>query len=305
MANRRTRFWCFTLNNPDGNIDVDLENDPAVRYAVWQLEIGEEGTEHFQGYLEICNPAGLSFVRRILPLAHWEQCRDPAASERYAQKEDTRIDGPWKVGSMGKGQGTRSDVQAFKKAIDEGASDLQLWDDYPMSFLRYGKMIDRVRELKNAGRSWKTEVWYVYGRPGTGKSYWCNEREPGAYWKQPGDGWFDGYHGQETVIFDEYRKSLTWAMFLQVMDRYPLRVPIKGGFVPFVAKRLYITTNAKPKDLYEDQEKYPLAALTRRVEHWVFFEENELFGECASTDRHREVRIREFSNWEDASPYFN
>jgi len=65
MANtQRARFWCFTLNNPDGNLDVDLAI-PAVRYAVWQLEVGEEGTEHFQGYLELEKANG-SRISRIL-----------------------------------------------------------------------------------------------------------------------------------------------------------------------------------------------------------------------------------------------
>jgi len=45
----QARCWCFTLNNPEEELAVN-EWD-GIAYAVWQLEIGEEGTVHYQGYV--------------------------------------------------------------------------------------------------------------------------------------------------------------------------------------------------------------------------------------------------------------
>lgn len=72
------RAWCFTLNNPD----VEREHEhlcdgcpTALRYAVWQCECGERGTQHIQGYAEFAQPLRLAAVRRWLPRAHWERRR--------------------------------------------------------------------------------------------------------------------------------------------------------------------------------------------------------------------------------------
>lgn len=41
-------------------------------YMVTQLERGESGTAHLQGYVILMNPKGLSGVKRIHATAHWE-----------------------------------------------------------------------------------------------------------------------------------------------------------------------------------------------------------------------------------------
>lgn len=47
----RARHWFFTENNPEGALDVlfgELFAEGKIDYATWQLEIGEDGTEHYQ-----------------------------------------------------------------------------------------------------------------------------------------------------------------------------------------------------------------------------------------------------------------
>lgn len=303
----RTRFWCFTLNNPRYTLDVEL-NIPEVRYCVWQHELSESGTEHLQGYIEFAGAVGLARVRRLIPKAHWEPRRGTALeASAYCKKEETRIDGPWEYGTMGEGQGSRSDLAAFKTAIESGKTDVELKDEFFALFLRYHKMINTVRELSLPPRSQKTEVWFLYGPPGAGKSYWVKQREPDAYWKQPGDAWFDGYRGQDAIVLDEFRKCIQWAMLLQLCDAYPLRVPVKGGFSSVVAKRLYITTNRRPAELYknseDDPDKFPLDALTGRIEHFLVFVQGIEFPRMPRSDRHLDVSIREFDNYADALEY--
>ena len=44
--------------------------------------------------------------------------------------------------------------------------------------------------------------------------------------------WFDGYIGQDTAIFDDFRASGNrFSYILRIIDRYPMDVPVKGGFV--------------------------------------------------------------------------
>lgn len=269
--------WCFTLNNPRHALDVDLAI-PEVRYAVWQHEIGENGTPHYQGYLELNRSQRLSWLQALLPGAHFEKRRGTREQARdYARKEDSRIDGPFEIGEWTGGQGTRNDIAAFKARLDAGATDVELWDEFPSMFLRYGRMLQSVRTLKQAKRSWKTEVVVLYGPPGCGKSRWVAEQAPNAYYKPANESWWDGYNGQEDVVLDDYKSWLPWSTLLQLLDRYPMQVPVKGGHANFIAKRIFITTNFLPSDWYSKDtdggftRKYPLDALTRRVDSWRAF----------------------------------
>lgn len=48
----RARHWFFTENNPEGDLMALLETyvaDGIIDYATYQLEVGEDGTEHHQG----------------------------------------------------------------------------------------------------------------------------------------------------------------------------------------------------------------------------------------------------------------
>lgn len=37
---------------------------------------------------------------------------------------------------------------------------------------------------------------------------------------------------------------------LKMLDKYPIMVDIKGGRVPFLFSKIYITSNVDPKDWY-------------------------------------------------------
>lgn len=46
---------------------------------------------------------------------------------------------------------------------------------------------------------------------------------------------------------------------LQLLDRYPLRVEVKGSFVPFVSRRVIITSNVPPDEWYPNiRDRSPL-----------------------------------------------
>jgi hypothetical protein len=62
----RCRNWVFTLNNPEGQLTPELDFVvSAVSFLCWQLEVGEEGTPHFQGYVELDRPCSLLQMQRI------------------------------------------------------------------------------------------------------------------------------------------------------------------------------------------------------------------------------------------------
>lgn len=134
-------------------------------------------------------------------------------------------------------------------------------EKHPGTYVRFYKGLKQLKIDEIPQRDWKTEVFLFWGEPGSGKTRRAHEMAPHAYWKMPGQKWWDEYMGEEDVIIDDFKPD-EWDrdILLRLMDRYPCRVEFKGGSVQFAAKRLFITTNFDP-------ENWVTPALQRRIEH--------------------------------------
>lgn len=96
------RRWCFTLNNPQdafrGPINLQTIGGSA-KYIIAQLERGESGTEHLQGYVEFKQSIRLAAAKKLLPTAHWEIAKGSKEQcKEYCSKQETRLSGPWEDG---------------------------------------------------------------------------------------------------------------------------------------------------------------------------------------------------------------
>jgi len=102
MSEAPAKHWCATWNNPKDKYKTDLALVAAtlhrrcdqIAYAVYQLEKGLRGTEHFQMYFEFGNKMRLSALKKILKTAHWEKRRGTREQARaYCMKDDSRVEG--------------------------------------------------------------------------------------------------------------------------------------------------------------------------------------------------------------------
>jgi len=51
------------------------------------------------------------------------------------------------------------------------------------------------------------------------------------------------------------------------LDRYPMRVPVKGGFVNWVPENIYITSSNHPDSTYTDEKiQEDIQQLIRRID---------------------------------------
>lgn len=159
--------------------------------------------------------------------------------------------------------------------VQTGATDKDLVLAIPASIIRYKKGIDYTRLALAGDREWKTQVYFAYGGPGLGKSYWAKTTFPNAYWKMPNNSWWDGYVGQANVVFDDFSgKWLKLDSLLRIMDENPLMCEIKGSSVSFVAKNLAITSNFLPSEWYKQataDRPDRLQAIHRRIDKWILF----------------------------------
>ena len=68
-------YWCFTINNPNETdySQLDFGSWNCVKEAVYNLEMGEEGTPHLQGYIGLTRHKTLAWMKRKITRAHLEK----------------------------------------------------------------------------------------------------------------------------------------------------------------------------------------------------------------------------------------
>ena len=256
----------FTINNPT----TAVEDQPKLwryKYLIYQRERGAEGTEHLQGYVIFDTNRRLTGLKKVNSRAHWEYrqgSHDQAVA--YCSKEDTRIEGPWILGEA-PAPGQRNDLTLALADVREGMSELELADKYGATWARNYRALSRYRTLTSVPRNFKTRVTVVYGPTGTGKSRYCSENYPDAYWKSEGS-WYDDYEGHREVIYDEFNGTwFPWSVLLRLCDRYPMQVPVKGSFGNFVAKHVFFVSNQDPQTWYPNCY-WP--AFDRRIDDLIY-----------------------------------
>lgn len=264
----RGRHWVFTLNNPEGAFDWELLSE-HLRYLVYQSEVGENGTHHFQGYFQTKKPERItSLKKKFDDEAHIEFCRDPKKAQAYAMKEDTRVEGPWEYGKA-VFEHDRTDLVALKSDLDEGKSLSEVAGDHFALYLRYGRYITEYKSLQQSDRNEAPKVVVIIGPPGSGKSSRVRSLHPDqeVYAMNPDTLWWDGYENQSVVVIEEYCGQWKYEYLLQLLDRYPMRVQVKGSTRKFNSPYIYITSNVSIDSWYRSVDY--LALYRRLSEYWT------------------------------------
>jgi hypothetical protein len=267
---RQAKHWCFTLNNyTDEELAQIKLQALEMQYCIIGRETGKEGTPHLQGFLSLERKASAFRVKsKIGTRCHLEIAKAPRAARDYCKKEGNFEE----FGEFiaGKGRGRRTDLESVKQDIDAGATLADIQEAHFGTWCRYSKSISEYCRLHSEPRNWETEVHVYWGKTGTGKTRsvhdMAREEREGLY-THTGESWFDGYRGEAWVIFDDFNGSeFKLSYLLKLLDRYPMIVPIKGGFVNWVPRKVFITSNKNPRE-----EWYPNAhpehreALMRRI----------------------------------------
>lgn len=276
----RSRYWCFTFNNPEWTPDTTFQEayqEGKLEYAVFQGEIGEAGTYHFQGFIALRRAQRLSYVQKFIRACHWAIAFKPNAAEAYCRKDDTRVDGPYSIGSWNPEthgrSGLRTDLLALRDAAKGGRTLKDIIEDDKLytTLARHPKILDKLFEIYEPQRTATTELHLVFGPPGTGKTTYVLASCPDAYWKQAGTGWWDGYRGQPDVVIEEFKGWMPFHWILRLADKPPLMVEVKGGQRHFIARRLWITSNFLPADWWKLEDQGRLDAIYRRITKVYYF----------------------------------
>lgn len=270
MPRVRSKRWCVTLNNYTEEEELVLQSNLAqgvFSYLIYGREVGSQGTPHLQMYLETSGKMSLSSMKKIdgLSRAHLEKANGSLEqNQAYCRKEDAN---PFVGGSAMK-QGKRSDLVAIQDLLDGGATCDEIADSHFKKWVVYRRSFTAYAARLIPDRHWKTHVTVLWGLTGTGKTRFVHDQIMDSTFYQPGDyQWFDGYTGQDIVLFDDFRGEYPLPLLLRLLDRYPLSLPIKGGFTKWCPKKIYITSNQKPMFWYPDHDIASINALKRRIDY--------------------------------------
>lgn len=251
----RVRDVCFTLNNPTDE-DVKRVHALPVSYLVYGHEVGEDtGTKHLQGYFELKNRTRFASVRKLLGnRAHLEKRRGTQQEAvDYCKKDDDYFEEG--VPRPGSGQGTRSDLRVLYEGVKDGKTDFALQEEETEYYIRHFKAVDRLRynmlSIDKAFRPLHVSIYW--GPSGSGKTRRVYAEEPNVYRVVQSEGtlWWDGYTGQAAILFDDFYGWVKYGYLLQLLDGYPMQLPVKGGFTHKSWSRVYFTSNAEPGTWYQ------------------------------------------------------
>jgi len=213
--------------------------------------------------------------KKVLPAgSHIEKMQGTfSQNEKYCSKQGTFIE--FGVRPMENGQ-RRGDL-IVKELIDENPNRpiMDIYDETSeKAALVYSRHFEQYREFKRQktikGDHGAPEVYYIYGKPGTGKTRFVRDKEPDVYDVPDGYQWFNGYSGEEAVLFDNFEgPAKNRSFFLKLIDRYPIQVPTKGGFTWWKPKRIYITSVIAPAEMAQNfadvKEFYRRVTVFKRV----------------------------------------
>lgn len=297
-AQAQGKNWVFTLNNyteactqalsPESEIWRNHERPAA--YFMWKREIGENGTKHLQGLICFTKRYRFNLVKSFFHdlggkwgTCHIETMRGTLKqAESYIQKKDTTDPSNPEIvvgGTRPSSQGDRTEMGAIIEGLRSGKTESELLSDDTEGYIKYSTGIRRAIQIRDSAvkRKWKTEVYWMYGPTGTGKSELAYAiTDYNAYNKNCEHNWWCGYEGHDDVIMNDYRPSMCmFNTLLNILDRYPMQLQVKGGSANFKPKRIFITTPKNPYDTWHNRSEEDLSQLTRRITEVVRFQKNK------------------------------
>lgn len=265
----------------------------ALKDRVKYLVLGREECPtthrvHLQGHLRLRTTCRRKAVQKLLePLSSASFTThhvEPARGSDEEGREYCTKDGDFFEHGQMASPGTRSDLTNLTTLIRTGVSLRECYETHPEVTHRTMRATQIACGLYHRPRrTWKTHCLILWGQPETGKSRRAWTAYPDAY-AMPAPtgssgGWFDDYEGQSEVIIDDFYGWIKWTTFLQMADRYPMKVPTKGGHADFLAKVIVITSNANPERWYHYDDRKLFSALERRctIVHVVSPDQEVLF----------------------------
>ena len=276
--NTQSRKWSLVINNPqecglDHSAIVEILRKFSPAYFCMADEIATTGTYHTHIFLYSPSPIRFSTVKNRFPTAHIDKTYGSAKENRdYIRKEgkwaetdkaETKVPDTFlEWGDMPTKKEEKA-PQMYKliQEVRKGISTANIIEGSPNLAFRV-RDIDTLRQTllsdRYASENRKIEVWYIFGASGTGKTRGIYERHDAKdicritnYRNGRGIS-FDGYTGQDVLVFEEFHSQIPIEDMLNYIDIYPLSLPARYSDRVACYTRVYITSNLPLEKQYRN-----------------------------------------------------
>jgi hypothetical protein len=288
----RARGWMLTINaekHTKAEVDAILGSVPTA--SVYSEEAGATtGYQHYQVFAYWEGKTTGSRVRSLFSDAHVEPAGKPAiACAAYCSKDRTHISGPYWLGAYDAVPGMRPTTEqtvrrdkfdAAQEMISKGwrYEDFLNDGEWMTWGLRHRQAIQDLTLARNARlygeHDREISVDYIHGPAGSGKTSATLDLygRRDVFMADLGSAFpFDGYSGEEVLLLDDFRSSIIFNDLLRILDRYPLRVNVKGSHSWACWTKVIMSANIPLTEQYPNlsERKDPLL---RRFENGIVFE---------------------------------
>lgn len=254
--------------------NTELVDNIYCNYIIYGKELALSGTPHLQGFVAFKEAKSLSSVIKLMPGCHIEVAKTVEKAIEYCKKEGDFVERG--VAPMSLKEKTELGGDATKRKWEETwehakKGEIELIE--PETRIKHYRTIRAIQkdygvrpDDLEVDAGYKGILW-IYGNPGSGKSRWVRDnfaRE--EVYDKTLNKWWDGYNGESIVLLDDYGKAhgVLGEHLKRWGDRYSFPAEIKGGKIDIRPKRIIVTSNYTPDQIWED----PMlcAAILRRTE---------------------------------------
>lgn len=282
MANNsQSRKWALVINNPEKvgfthEIIIEKLMQFVPTYFCLADEISDTGTYHTHVFLYSESPIRFSTLKNRFPIAHLEKAFGSAQENRdyvtksgkWAEtaKAETSVEDTFFESGVMPAEKQEADPVMFDlvQKVRDGVSTVEIIDDKPKMAFRV-KEIDILRQAFMAHRYISErralEVIYIHGETGIGKTrYIYDVHDPKEICRitnyREGRGIvFDGYNGQDVLVFEEFQSQIPIGEMLNYLDIYPLSLPARYTDRVACFTKVYITSNLPIEAQYLREQK--------------------------------------------------
>ena len=197
--------------------------------------------------------------------------REERRNEKYYSKEGLLIEH-----DQPPSQGECTDLQELKVRIDAGKHPLEIPDEMDEMFSVFARThkfaetyFQYKRQKKLAHDRTVPEVYVRIGPPGTGKTQWMDDTYGIGIWVTApcnnGHG-FDGCD-HDVILFDDVESNVipSSSFFKRLTDRYPIQVPVTGGFITWKPRVIVFTNNNAPTTWWSTLNTNDLGTIERKI----------------------------------------
>lgn len=260
----KNRNYCFTIFG-----DWNFVKHKDISYICFQKELCPSTNKlHYQGYIELSKPSRMNYVKDLLNCknAHLEKRLGTQQQAIDYCKKDSGVPGSFFECGTKSNQGKRNDLNVLLSELKDKKLN-EFCIENPSLTIKYSK---GIQFLKNCFDSVSlvnrdVHVSVLIGPPGCGKTRFAYDTYSDIYKLNTNTNntlWFDGYNDNKVLLIDDFSGWIRFTELLTILDRYPYRCQLKGGYCWAKWDKVIITSNYPICNWYSDVNA---SALKRRI----------------------------------------